>query len=75
MPLCANVLLTRPLYPFKLCFRLLKGSKLCLVVGADNPSAIALYRKMGYREEGRLEGEVLLPTGEVIDLIAMAKFI
>ena len=30
---------------------------------------------MGYREKGRLEGEVLLLlTGEVIDLIAMAKF-
>jgi RimJ/RimL family protein N-acetyltransferase len=45
--------------------------KLAMGVFASNDRAIALYRKMGFAEEGRLRGQFML-DGELIDEIRMA---
>lgn len=39
--------------------------KLSLAVFIDNTRAIALYQRMGFAEEGRREGEYLLPDGRL----------
>lgn len=46
-------------------------SRLKLGVFASNERALALYRKMGFAEEGRLRGEVVL-EGKPVDEILMA---
>lgn len=46
--------------------------KLSLAVLSDNAPAIALYRALGFVEEGRRIGEYLEPTGEMRDDLLMA---
>jgi RimJ/RimL family protein N-acetyltransferase len=46
-------------------------SRLRLGVFANNERAIALYRKLGFVEEGRLRGEVIL-DGKPVDELLMA---
>ena len=48
-------------------------TKLLLHVFASNERAQALYRSMGYEEEGRLRRYVRFADGEEIDNIVMAK--
>lgn len=47
--------------------------RLELLVRADNPSAVALYRKYGFRDEGLLQGYGYR-NGSYIDCLAMARF-
>jgi ribosomal protein S18 acetylase RimI-like enzyme len=46
--------------------------KLSLAVLADNAPAIALYRALGFVEEGRRIGEYLEPSGDLRDDLLMA---
>lgn len=48
--------------------------KLTLGVFATNRPAIALYRKLGFRPEGRLRGQVKL-RGKLVDEIRMARWL
>ncbi|HVY61438.1 MAG TPA: GNAT family N-acetyltransferase [Planctomycetota bacterium] len=48
--------------------------KVELAVRAGNEAAIALYRKVGFRDEGRLEKRVRLPDGTLVDDVLMAWF-
>jgi RimJ/RimL family protein N-acetyltransferase len=45
--------------------------KLTLSVFPHNEAAIALYRKLGFVEEGRLRGHIRRSSGELWDLIEM----
>jgi RimJ/RimL family protein N-acetyltransferase len=49
-------------------------TKLKLGVFATNDRAIALYRKLGFVEEGRLRGEARI-EGEDVDEVLMARFL
>lgn len=46
--------------------------KVELAVRATNQAAIALYRQMGFVEEGRLAGRIRLPDGTRVDDLLMA---
>lgn len=46
--------------------------KVELLVRAGNDGAVALYRKLGFVEEGRLRERVRLPGGGFVDDISMA---
>ncbi|MBI4718692.1 MAG: GNAT family N-acetyltransferase [Planctomycetes bacterium] len=48
--------------------------KMYLRVFDDNHRAIALYRSLGFVEEGRLKGDVLRADGRYSDSIVMARF-
>jgi ribosomal protein S18 acetylase RimI-like enzyme len=48
--------------------------KIELNVRATNASAIRLYTRLGFQEEGRFRDRIRLPTGEFIDDLAMAWF-
>ena len=48
--------------------------KMYLKVFAHNDQGIALYKSLGYVEEGRLKGDVLRGDGTYGDTIIMAKF-
>lgn len=48
--------------------------KVELLVRAANERAVALYRRMGFVEEGRLRDRVRMPDGTFIDDLAMAWF-
>jgi ribosomal protein S18 acetylase RimI-like enzyme len=48
--------------------------KIELNVRATNASAIRLYTRLGFQEEGRFRHRIRLPTGEFIDDLAMAWF-
>lgn len=45
--------------------------KVELLVRAENTAAIALYRKLGFVEEGRLRERVRLRSGRLVDDISM----
>jgi RimJ/RimL family protein N-acetyltransferase len=45
--------------------------KLCLQVFPHNEAAIALYRRFGFEEEGRLVRQIRRSSGELWDTIAM----
>ena len=47
--------------------------KITLKVFVDNERAIALYRSLGFVEEGRLRGDALRRDGSYSDTIIMAK--
>ncbi|PTX52218.1 RimJ/RimL family protein N-acetyltransferase [Melghirimyces profundicolus] len=49
--------------------------KICLEVFADNEGAIGLYRKAGFRTEGRLVHHVRMEDGSYTDLIQMCRFV
>lgn len=49
--------------------------KLALSVYAHNAPAIALYRKLGFEEEGRRVAEYLFPDGSYRDDVLMARFV
>ena len=49
--------------------------KVALAVRADNPRAIALYRKLGFVEEGRRHHEVKLENGEYVDDVLMYQMV
>jgi len=49
--------------------------KVALAVFATNESAMRLYRKMGFAEEGRRPREVKLGSGEYVDDILMYRFV
>jgi len=51
-----------------------KVHKIELLVRASNTSAIRLYRRLGFIEEGRLAQRVRLPDGTFLDDLAMAWF-
>jgi ribosomal protein S18 acetylase RimI-like enzyme len=51
-----------------------KVRKIELLVRASNTSAIRLYRRLGFIEEGRLAQRVRLPDGTFVDDLAMAWF-
>ncbi len=48
--------------------------KLCLTVFATNQRAMALYRKLGFEEEARLKGQVIL-RGVAVDEVVMARWL
>jgi ribosomal protein S18 acetylase RimI-like enzyme len=48
--------------------------KVELLVRATNTSAVSLYRRLGFVEEGRLRNRVRLPDGQLIDDLTMAWF-
>lgn len=47
-------------------------SRVELIVRESNRGAIALYEKLGFRQEGRLTGRILNASGELEDDIPMA---
>ena len=49
--------------------------KVCLSVYDENAAGRALYRKMGFEEEGRQRGQVRLDTGRLVDLIHMGIWV
>lgn len=51
-----------------------KVGKIELIVRATNARAISLYRRFGFKREGRFVGRVKLPNGEMIDDVAMSWF-
>ena len=51
------------------------GHKIELLVRSENEPAVALYRKLGFAEEGRLKHRVRLRSGRYIDDITMALFL
>ncbi len=61
--------------PSSCLFRGLGGRKLSLRVGSANVGAAALYRRVGFTQEGVEAGEVRLPCGRWEDMVCMAKFI
>ena len=48
--------------------------KIELLVRSTNAPAIALYRRFGFKREGRLVGRVRLADGRLLDDLAMAWF-
>jgi len=51
-----------------------KLEKICLAVITTNSRAIALYEKMGFREEGRRIREVKLGNDNYVDDVLMYRF-
>lgn len=49
--------------------------KLCLEVLASNENAIALYKKLGFIEEGRQKNQVKIANSHYEDLLIMGKFL
>lgn len=49
--------------------------KINLRVFANNERAIALYRSMGFVEEGRRKGEIRIHSGLCVDDLTMARFV
>ncbi|MHC4620595.1 MAG: GNAT family N-acetyltransferase [Planctomycetota bacterium] len=49
--------------------------KVKLVVFATNRPALTLYRKMGFREEGRRIKEIKIADGKYVDEILMYRFV
>lgn len=49
--------------------------KVCLGVFPENERGMALYKKFGFSEEGRLVKEVKMPDGTYVDTILMYKFV
>lgn len=49
--------------------------KIELLVRSENVAAVALYRKAGFVEEGRLKDRMRLSTGRYIDDITMGLFV
>jgi RimJ/RimL family protein N-acetyltransferase len=49
--------------------------KLELLVFADNEHAMALYKKMGFQEEGRKHKAIRLSDGRYLDELLMARFV
>ncbi len=49
--------------------------KVCLGVFPENERGIALYKKFGFTEEGRLIKEVKMPDGAYVDTILMYRFV
>ena len=47
--------------------------KMFLEVAADNPAAIALYRKQGFAEIGRREGYFARANGQPATALVMAR--
>lgn len=49
--------------------------KICLTVRADNLPAIALYKKLGFVEEGRRVKEIKLAEGVYVDDVLMYRWV
>ena len=49
--------------------------KIELLVRSENEAAVALYRKLGFVEEGRMKDRVRLRSGRYIDDISMAMLL
>ncbi len=49
-----------------------QAQKIELLVRCENEAAVALYRKLGFLEEGRIKGRVRLRNGRYIDDLSMA---
>ena len=49
--------------------------RLDLLVFADNAHAIALYKKMGFQEEGRKRRAIRLSDGRYLDELMMTRFV
>jgi RimJ/RimL family protein N-acetyltransferase len=49
--------------------------KVSLEVFAHNEAAIALYRKLGFAEEGRLRKHYRRASGELWDVVVMGKLL
>jgi RimJ/RimL family protein N-acetyltransferase len=49
--------------------------KLGLEVFANNAGAIGLYKKLGFREQGRVPRELKINEEEYVDMILMYKFV
>jgi RimJ/RimL family protein N-acetyltransferase len=49
--------------------------KVCLEVFATNESAIRLYEKLGFVEEGRRLREIKRGPGDYVDAVAMCRFV
>lgn len=49
--------------------------KLCLQVFVTNSRAIALYRSLGFVEEGRQIRDIKLETGDYVDVLMMGRFV
>lgn len=49
--------------------------KLTLQVFATNTRAIALYKSLGFQEEGRQVRDIKLESGEYVDVFLMARFV
>ena len=49
--------------------------KLSLEVFASNANAIGLYKKLGFREQGRAPRELKINEDEYVDMILMYKFV
>lgn len=49
--------------------------KVCLSVYDENAAGRALYRKMGFEEEGRQRGQIRLDAGRLVDLIHMGIWV
>lgn len=47
--------------------------RVSLQVYATNSSAIRLYKKFGFEEEGRLRKDCIISSGEFVDTIVMAR--
>jgi RimJ/RimL family protein N-acetyltransferase len=50
------------------------AGKIELIVRSSNERALRLYRKFGFREEGRFRNRIRLADGSYIDDISMAWF-
>lgn len=49
--------------------------KVCFAVFSNNTQALALYRKFGFKEEGRRVKEIKLGAGQYVDDILMYRFV
>jgi RimJ/RimL family protein N-acetyltransferase len=49
--------------------------KLCLQVFTTNSRAIALYRSLGFVEEGRQVKDIKLESGDYVDVLMMGRFV
>jgi len=49
--------------------------KVCLAVRADNPRAIALYKKLGFVESGRAKDAIKLGHDRFVDNLSMELFV